>query len=483
MGGVTVHQSSVLSPQSTHHEPPPTNQSPSRRIVPTVSVNLQVRDRNVTRPQDSVVKTREDPVNVAIFTDNDFDKVNGVTTTFRAALQSAPAGIHLRVYTAASLQVETDSYLALRSVGVPIPFYSEMQIYLPRFCEFLKRARADRIDLVHLTTPGPIGLAALYVAWRLQLPLIGSFHTDLAAYATLLSGSTRLGALMREYMRWPVRPMCPCPRALRAHAPVADLGKVEPGSGRRVAARRGHDVVLTGQALAGAAREVARFGSTSCAAVCRSRLAGEGSPAPSGDLRSAVQARYRTSMHRRRRRSAAPDAAPCTARCGVYGRALPAGRGRSVCISRLLRVSEHHGHGRQCRSGGTGQRSSRRRLRKRRSAGKHGGRSNGHGVPPGRSRRMGDRGGRRSGAIATLPVLAVCAPIRAHSDLGTRAAAAVSRLSRGLMRGRARDARPRCSRRSRVAGAQSSRVRESASGRRSPRWRARSRRTADARTR
>ena len=140
-------------------------------------------------------------MNVAIFTDNDFDKVNGVTTTIRAALESAPAGIHLRVYTAASLPVETDSYLALRSVGVPIPFYSEMQIYLPRFREFLKRARADRIDLVHLTTPGPIGLAALYVAWRLQLPLIGSFHTDLAAYATFLSGSSRLGALMREYMR------------------------------------------------------------------------------------------------------------------------------------------------------------------------------------------------------------------------------------------------------------------------------------------
>ena len=76
-------------------------------------------------------------------------------------------------------------------------------MYVPRFWEFLRRARADRIDLVHLTTPGPIGLAALFVAWRLRLPLVGSFHTDLAAYATLLSGSRRLGALMREYMRWP----------------------------------------------------------------------------------------------------------------------------------------------------------------------------------------------------------------------------------------------------------------------------------------
>jgi glycosyltransferase involved in cell wall biosynthesis len=142
-------------------------------------------------------------MNVAIFTDNDFDKVNGVTTTFRAALKSPPAGIHLRVYTAASEPADTDAYLALRSVGIPIPFYSAMKIYVPRLWEFLKRAKADRIDLVHLTTPGPIGLAAMFVASRLRLPIVGSFHTDLAAYATLLSGSPRLGGLMREYMRWP----------------------------------------------------------------------------------------------------------------------------------------------------------------------------------------------------------------------------------------------------------------------------------------
>ena len=142
-------------------------------------------------------------MNVAIFTDNDFDKINGVTTTFTAALGAVPAGMHLRVYTAGPLSVETDSYLALRSIGFPIPFYPEMNMYVPRICEFLRRAKHDRIDLVHLTTPGPIGLVALFVAWRLRLPLIGSFHTDLAAYARLLSGSRRLGTLMREYMRWP----------------------------------------------------------------------------------------------------------------------------------------------------------------------------------------------------------------------------------------------------------------------------------------
>jgi hypothetical protein len=75
-------------------------------------------------------------MNVAIFTDNDFDKVNGVTTTFKAALKSAPPGIRLRVYTAAPESTDTDTYFALRSVGSPIPFYSEMSIYFPSFRAF-----------------------------------------------------------------------------------------------------------------------------------------------------------------------------------------------------------------------------------------------------------------------------------------------------------------------------------------------------------
>ena len=142
-------------------------------------------------------------MNVAIFTDNDFDKVNGVTTTLTAALRWAPADLRLRIYTASTLSVDTPEYLALRSFSVPIPFFGEMRMYVPRLGEYLARARADQIDVIHLTTPGPVGLAALYVAWQLNLPVVGSFHTDLAACTSLLSGSRRLGALMGEYMRWP----------------------------------------------------------------------------------------------------------------------------------------------------------------------------------------------------------------------------------------------------------------------------------------
>ncbi len=140
---------------------------------------------------------------VGIFTDNDFEKVNGVTTTLNAVLRHAPADMGVRVYTADSRGANTPQYLSLRSPGLPLPFYREMRLYFPRIAEYIRRAKDDRLDVVHMTTPGPIGLAAMRVARVLNLPMVGTFHTDLAAYASILSGRPWLGTLMREYMRWP----------------------------------------------------------------------------------------------------------------------------------------------------------------------------------------------------------------------------------------------------------------------------------------
>ena len=139
---------------------------------------------------------------VAVFTDNDFDKINGVTTALTAVLAHAPSDIKPRIFTASRLASDHPDYLAYASVGVGIPFYPEMKMYVPHWRRYLDRVIAYGVDVIHLTTPGPMGLVALWVAAQTRLPMVGSFHTDLAAYTRLLSGSERLGALMGEYMRW-----------------------------------------------------------------------------------------------------------------------------------------------------------------------------------------------------------------------------------------------------------------------------------------
>lgn len=165
-------------------------------------------------------------MNVAIFTDNDFEKVNGVTTTLRAVLKHAPPGIGVRVYTASRHSIDEPQYFSLRARGLPIPFYNEMRVYLPDVARLRQAVAAAGVDVIHMTTPGPVGLAAMRIARQLALPMVGSFHTDLASYTHLLSGSERLGRLMRRFLRWPygrcTRVLVPseATRQLLIHAPV-----------------------------------------------------------------------------------------------------------------------------------------------------------------------------------------------------------------------------------------------------------------------
>ena len=48
---------------------------------------------------------------------------------------------------------------------------------------------------MHVCSPGPAGIAAWGIAKLLELPLIGSYHTELAAYAGLRSGHGHVEAL------------------------------------------------------------------------------------------------------------------------------------------------------------------------------------------------------------------------------------------------------------------------------------------------
>ena len=76
-------------------------------------------------------KWQPDAMKVAVFTDNDFDKINGVTTTLTALLRHAPADIKPRIFTAAGIGADYPDYLALRSFGVGMPFYPGMRMYVP----------------------------------------------------------------------------------------------------------------------------------------------------------------------------------------------------------------------------------------------------------------------------------------------------------------------------------------------------------------
>lgn len=76
------------------------------------------------------------------------------------------------------LAATVDALVAYRPHGATIHQYSARPNLGALLCarDILLRAAADRIDLVHVATTGPLAVVALLVATRFGLPMIGSFH-------------------------------------------------------------------------------------------------------------------------------------------------------------------------------------------------------------------------------------------------------------------------------------------------------------------
>ncbi len=71
---------------------------------------------------------------------------------------------------------------------VDVPFYAGLKVGVPSITSITEVISEGRYDLMHVCSPGPAGVAAWGIAKLLELPLVGSYHTELAAYAALRSG-------------------------------------------------------------------------------------------------------------------------------------------------------------------------------------------------------------------------------------------------------------------------------------------------------
>ena len=73
-----------------------------------------------------------------------------------------------------------------------MPFYPGLQVGVPGMPAIVGALADGRYDLVHVCSPGPAGIAAAVIARLMDLPVVGSYHTELAAYAGLRAGDPRL---------------------------------------------------------------------------------------------------------------------------------------------------------------------------------------------------------------------------------------------------------------------------------------------------
>jgi glycosyltransferase involved in cell wall biosynthesis/predicted metal-dependent phosphoesterase TrpH len=136
-----------------------------------------------------LVPREGEPLRVALVVDA-VGGTHGVTRTLQQIRDRGVEGFEVEI-------IGTDPNVDRRLPAVTeidIPYYGGLQVGVPSLPVVVEALAEGRYDLVHLSTPGPAGVAAGLVARIMDLPLIGSYHTELATYAGLRSGDERLGA-------------------------------------------------------------------------------------------------------------------------------------------------------------------------------------------------------------------------------------------------------------------------------------------------
>ncbi|MGZ5375767.1 MAG: glycosyltransferase, partial [Solirubrobacterales bacterium] len=132
-----------------------------------------------------------EPKRVALVADA-IGAVHGVAHTIEQVRERGVPGYEVEV-------IGTDRSVDRRLPAVAeieVPFYAGLEIGVPSLPSIVEVLAEGSFDLVHVTAPGPAGVMAALTARIMELPTLGSYHTELGAYAGLRSGDEKLGAGM-----------------------------------------------------------------------------------------------------------------------------------------------------------------------------------------------------------------------------------------------------------------------------------------------
>jgi glycosyltransferase involved in cell wall biosynthesis len=143
-------------------------------------------------------------VEIAFFTDSYLPTRDGVaseTSALARALTRLGHGVTVfapgTVKGAPSGREEVDGIPVERLRAVPVPLYGEYQWALFPFLRLRPHRFRERVDLVHLHTPGIVGSTGFLAARHYRKPLVGTFHTNVWA----MRGSFAGGPLVRLFFR------------------------------------------------------------------------------------------------------------------------------------------------------------------------------------------------------------------------------------------------------------------------------------------
>jgi glycosyltransferase involved in cell wall biosynthesis/predicted metal-dependent phosphoesterase TrpH len=158
---------------------------------------------------------------VALIVDG-IGSMHGVTHTIEQVRERGVPGFEVDV-------IGTDPGVDRRlpaATELEVPFYEGMKLGVPGLPDLVETLAEGGYDLVHVTAPGPAGIAATLLSRVTGVPLLASYHTELGAYAGLRSGDSGLEAIARIALG----AFYGAPRVVLSPSPAADASLIGLGA-------------------------------------------------------------------------------------------------------------------------------------------------------------------------------------------------------------------------------------------------------------
>ncbi|SFK02550.1 Glycosyltransferase involved in cell wall bisynthesis [Halobacillus dabanensis] len=139
---------------------------------------------------------------VAIFTDTYEPQVNGVAKTLKRWTDFLEKqDVTYRLFAPDTSDQQDYSESIRRFFSLPFWLYPECRLALFKVSEIKNELEAFQPDLIHIVTPFTIGLAGLYYGKKMNIPIVGSYHTHFDQYLDYYKLSF-LSPFFWKYMRW-----------------------------------------------------------------------------------------------------------------------------------------------------------------------------------------------------------------------------------------------------------------------------------------
>jgi glycosyltransferase involved in cell wall biosynthesis/predicted metal-dependent phosphoesterase TrpH len=158
---------------------------------------------------------------VAVIADG-IGSMHGVTHTIEQIRERGVPGFEVDI-------VGTDPGVDRRlpaAAELEVPFYEGMSLGVPGLPDLVETLAEGCYDLVHVTAPGPAGIGATLMSRITGVPLIASYHTEIATYAGMRSKDEALELLTRAGLG----AFYSAPGAVLSPSPSADASVIALGA-------------------------------------------------------------------------------------------------------------------------------------------------------------------------------------------------------------------------------------------------------------